>query len=109
LRFWGLCIRFLWVFKFFFGFLLARRSAWTNALHSFHSALGKIDAPFFGAPKKEKRERAERYAILRSWWFCRARRRVLSAEVRPGKGVWCGLVDTGPGWRVYVVSRPVCI
>ena len=21
LRFWGLCIRFLWVFKFFFGFL----------------------------------------------------------------------------------------
>ena len=21
LRFWGLCVRFLWVFKFFFGFL----------------------------------------------------------------------------------------
>jgi len=26
LRFWGLCIRFLWVFKFFFGFLSSRRS-----------------------------------------------------------------------------------
>jgi hypothetical protein len=27
LRFWGLCSWFLWVFKFFFGFLSSRRSA----------------------------------------------------------------------------------
>jgi hypothetical protein len=27
LRFWGLCVWLLWVFKFFFGFLWARRSA----------------------------------------------------------------------------------
>jgi len=47
----------LWVFKFFFGFLLARRSAWTNALHSFHSALGRDETPFFGAPQKQKREK----------------------------------------------------
>jgi len=45
----------LWVFKFFFGFLSSRRSAWNHALHSFHSALGESEAPFFGAPKKEKR------------------------------------------------------
>jgi len=27
LRFWGLCVWLLWVFKFFFGFLSSRRSA----------------------------------------------------------------------------------
>jgi hypothetical protein len=27
LRFWGLCVGFLWFFKFFFGFLQVRRSA----------------------------------------------------------------------------------
>jgi len=50
LRFNGSCIRFLWVFKFFFGFLSSRRSAWNYALHSFHSELGKIETPCFGAP-----------------------------------------------------------
>jgi len=47
----------VWVFKFFFGFLSSRRSAWNHALHSFHTALGKIETPFFGVPKKEKREK----------------------------------------------------
>jgi hypothetical protein len=28
--------------------------------------LGKTDAPFFGAPKKKEREKAEKNAILRS-------------------------------------------
>jgi hypothetical protein len=57
LRFWGLCGWLLWVFKFFFGFLSSRRSAWNHALHSFHAALGRDEAPFFGAPKKRKREK----------------------------------------------------
>jgi hypothetical protein len=52
-----LCSWFLRVFKFFFGFLWARRSAWNHALHSFHTALGKIETPFFGAPQKRKRGR----------------------------------------------------
>ncbi len=38
-------------------FLSSRRSAWNYALHSFHTALGKIDAPFFGVSQKQKRER----------------------------------------------------
>ncbi len=68
LRFYRLCVWFLWVFKFFFGFLSSRRSAWNHVLHSFHTALGKVEAPFFGAPQKRKREkRRERCAILRSW------------------------------------------
>jgi hypothetical protein len=50
----------LWVFKFFFGFLSSRRSAWNHALHSFHTALGKGEAPFFGATKKRKREKSEK-------------------------------------------------
>jgi hypothetical protein len=49
LRFLGSCGWLLWVFKFFFGFLSSRRSAWSHALHSFHSALGEVEAPFFGA------------------------------------------------------------
>jgi hypothetical protein len=57
LRFDGSCVWLLWVFKFFFGFLSLRRSAWTNALHSFHAALGESETPFFGAPKKRKREK----------------------------------------------------
>ena len=67
LRFWSLCSWFLRVFKFFFGFLSFRRSAWNNALHSFHSALGRDETPFFGAPKKEKKERkkAGKNAVLR--------------------------------------------
>jgi len=55
LRFYCSCGWLLWVFKFFFGFLSSRRSVWSLALHSFHSALGKIDAPFFGASQKQKR------------------------------------------------------
>ena len=58
LRFWGLCVWLLWVFKFFFGFLQVRRSAWNHALHSFHTALGKIETPFFGAPRKRRREKS---------------------------------------------------
>ncbi len=82
LRFWGLCIRLLWVFKFFFGFLWVRRSAWNHALHSFHTALGESETPFFGAPRRRRRENwRERCAILRSadrglrlveWWVRRA-------------------------------------
>jgi len=62
LKFWGLYVWLLWVFKFFFGFLWVLRSAWNHALHSFHSALGESEAPFFGAPKKEKREKRRRSA-----------------------------------------------
>jgi hypothetical protein len=40
----------LWVFKFFFGFLSSRRSVWSFALHSFHTALGEVETPFFGVP-----------------------------------------------------------
>jgi len=55
---------------------------WNLALHSFHSASGEIDAPFFGAPKKQKREKkAEKHAILRS-----AERRVRALLW----GVWGG-------------------
>jgi len=57
LRFNGPCVWLLWVFKFFFGFLSSRRLAWNHALHSFHSALGRDEALFFGAPRKEKREK----------------------------------------------------
>jgi hypothetical protein len=72
----------LWVFKFFFGFLSSRRSAWNNALHSFHSALGNIDAPFFGAPQKQKtRKKTEKHTIFRS-----AERRVRALLW----GVWGG-------------------
>ncbi len=55
LRFYRSCVRLLWVFKFFFGFLWVRRSAWNNALHSFHSALGESKAPFFSVSRKRKR------------------------------------------------------
>jgi hypothetical protein len=58
LRFWGLRLWFLWVFKFFCCFLQVRRSAWNHALHSFHTALGKIETPFFGVSRKEKREKS---------------------------------------------------
>jgi len=72
--------------------------------------LGNIDTPFFGAPKKEKREkRRKRTQFFAFGGFVGRRRRVQSAEVRPGKGVLCGSVVTGPGWRVYVASRHVCI
>jgi len=60
LRFNGSCVWLLWVFKFFCCFLSSRRSAWTNALHSFHTALSKIDTPFFGALKKRRREKGEK-------------------------------------------------
>ena len=78
LRFWGLCGWLWWVFKFFFGFLWARRSAWTNALHSFHSALGRSEAPFFGASRKRRREKGGK---VRHSSQCRA----------PGLGGVCGV------------------
>jgi len=66
LRFYCSYVRLLWVFKFFFGFLLARRSAWNHALHTFHSALGESETPFFGILRKEKpRKKAGKSAILR--------------------------------------------
>jgi hypothetical protein len=57
-----LCVWLLWVFKFFFGFLSSRRSAWNHALHSFHSALGEIEMPFFGVSRKRRREKRRRNA-----------------------------------------------
>jgi hypothetical protein len=111
LRFWSLCSWFLRVFKFFFGFLSFRRSAWNHALHSFHTALGKIDAPFFGAPKKEKRERRrKRTPFFAVGGFVGRRRRVQSAEVRPGRGCSAAWWIRGRGggfmWRLGLcVSR----
>jgi len=67
-------------------------------------ALGKIKTPFFGASWKRRREkRREKYAILCSWRFCRALAAGAVCGGQAGEGrVQCGLVDTGPGWRVYV-------
>ncbi len=77
LRFYRSCGWLLWVFKFFFGFLSSRRSAWNHALHSFYTALGESEAPFFGAPRKRKRGRGgkERHSLLGGFvgrgWVCR--------------------------------------
>jgi hypothetical protein len=48
-------------------FLSSRQSAWTNALHSFHSALGESETPFFGVSRKQKREKGgkERHSSQR--------------------------------------------
>jgi hypothetical protein len=64
LRFWGSRLWLLWVFKFFCCFLQIRRSAWNHALHSFHTALGESETPFFGASRKRRREKSgkERYS-----------------------------------------------
>jgi hypothetical protein len=61
--------------------------------------LGKIDAPFFGVPKKEKREkRRKKYAILRSaerraWgayveFINRPVQLTVSARLRLGQHLW---------------------
>jgi hypothetical protein len=39
---------------------------WSFALHSFHSALGEVEMPFFGASQKQKRREGKKNAILRS-------------------------------------------
>ena len=84
LRFWGSRLWFLWVFKFFFGFLQVRRSAWTHALHSFHTALGKIEAPFFGASRKRRREKRLKntpfFAVLRVEFVSRPVQLITSAS-----------------------------
>jgi hypothetical protein len=72
-------------------------------------ALSKIDAPFFGAPKKEKREKRRKGTPFFAVGGFVGRGGVCGLlRSDRGRG-WCGLVDTGPGWRVYVVPRPVCI
>jgi len=109
LRFYRSCGWFLWVFKFFFGFLSSRRSAWNNALHSFHTALGKIETPFFGASRKRRLEKkAGKSAVLRGvdcglrfveWWTPRRCRALgfasrcvvltlVSAKVDAAEGGW---------------------
>jgi hypothetical protein len=55
LRFYRSCGWFLLVFKFFCCFLSSWRSVWSFALHSFHTALGRDETPFFGASQKQKR------------------------------------------------------
>jgi len=74
LRFNGSCVRFLWVFKFFFGFLQVRRSAWNYALHSFHSALGESETSFFGVSRKRRREKGGKSTpFFAVGGFCRGR------------------------------------
>ncbi len=100
LRFYRSCVRLLWVFKFFFGFLSSRRSAWNHALHSFHTALGKIDAPFFGVLRKEKREKSgkERHSSQLAVW-----RRVVN---RPVQSTASASLGPAPSGVAYTVSSP---
>jgi hypothetical protein len=76
LRFWGLCGWLLWVFKFFFGFCKFGGRLEITLLHSFHSALGESEAPFFGVSLKRKRKKRRKrtpfFAVpsagLVRWW-----------------------------------------